>query len=135
MNIPRVLFQALDCVAFPAQVVVGHSRVRRVMGVTEVLGVDPTTNELLTNEVFRWQPTTDSFTYLGRSFVLEEVGQLSGKNIEALGAEMKRKAKYLELLARAGVTYYKDVSHAIGSYYVAPEDAIRDIEKKAPPAR
>jgi archaeal flagellar protein FlaI len=131
MNIPRVLFQALDCVAFPTQVVVGRSRVRRVMGVTEILGIDASTTELLTNDVFRWEPPRDVFTYLGRSFVLEEVAQMSGKSIEALGAEMKRKAKYLELMTRLGMTYFKDVSHAIGAYYVAPEDALRELETKA----
>ncbi|HYK93814.1 MAG TPA: type II/IV secretion system ATPase subunit, partial [Thermoplasmata archaeon] len=54
MNIPRVLFQALDVVAFPAQVVVEANRVRRVTAITEVLEVDAATNELLTNEVYRW---------------------------------------------------------------------------------
>ena len=130
MNIPRVLFQALDCVAFPTQVVVGRNRVRRVSGVTEILGVDPSTNELLTNDVFHWDPNTDSFTYLGRSFVLEEVGQQIGKSIDALTAEMKRKAHYLDLMTQLGMTYFKDVSHAIASYYVAPEDSTRSLEKK-----
>jgi len=130
MNIPRVLFQALDCVAFPTQVVVGRNRVRRVSGVTEILGVDASTNELLTNDTFRWEPVTDSFTYLGRSFVLEEVGERTGKTIDALTAEMQRKARYLDLMTRLGLTYYKDVSRAIASYYVAPEDAIRELEKR-----
>jgi archaeal flagellar protein FlaI len=129
MNIPRVLFQALDAVAFPTQVVVGRNRVRRVTGVTEILGVDPTTNELLTNDVFRWEPTADSFRFLGRSFVLEEVGERTGKSIDALLAELQRKAKYLELMTRLGLTYYKDVSRAIGAYYVAPEESLRDLEK------
>ena len=133
MNIPRVLFQALDCVAFPTQVVVGRNRVRRITGVTEILGVDPSTNELLTNDVFRWEPATDVFTYLGRSFVLEEIVERSGKGLDALEAEMKRKARYLDLMTRLGMTYYKDVSRAIASYYVAPEDAERDLEKKVVP--
>ena len=131
MNIPRVLFQALDCVAFPAQVVVGYNRVRRVTGVTEILGVDPATNELLTNDVFRWEPTSDTFTFLGRSFVFEEIAQQTGRSVDALTAEMRRKAHFLELMSDLTVTYYKDVSRAIASYYVAPEDIVRDLEKKA----
>src|SRR5271170_5035571 len=133
MNIPRVLFQALDAVAFPAQVVVKGNRVRRIVGVTEILGVDAVTKELLTNDIFRWEPSTDVFTYLGRSFVLEEIVERSGKGLDALEAEMKRKARYLDLMTRLGMTYYKDVSRAIASYYVAPEDAERDLEKKVVP--
>jgi flagellar protein FlaI len=130
MNIPRVLFQALDCVAFPAQVVVNSSRVRRVTGVTEILEVDAATNELLTNDTFRWEPASDSFTYFGRSFVLEEVAARTGKTMDGLAAEMLRKERYLEMMSHLGMTYYKDVSHAIASYYVAPDDSFQDLVKK-----
>jgi flagellar protein FlaI len=120
MNIPRVLFQALDTVAFPTQLVINHNRVRRVQGVTEILEVDPTTNELLTNDVFRWEPKEDTFTYLGRSFVLEKIGKSTGKNVEFYEVEMRRKAAYLTLMNKLNMTYYKDVSRAIAEYYYEP---------------
>ena len=131
MNIPRVLFQALDAVAFPAQVAVKNNRVRRVRSVTEILEVDPSTNELLTNDIYRWNPTDDTVTYLGRSFVLEKVGQATGKSFEWFAAELKRKAQYLELMDRLNLTYYKDVSRAISAYYVEPTEALRDLERRA----
>ena len=131
MNIPRVLFQALDAVAFPAQIVINNTRVRRVTHVTEILEVDPRTNELLTNEAFRWEPETDKFTYLGRSFVLEHISERTGKSIDALTQEMRRKQAYLELMDRLNMTYFRDVSRAISSYYVDPGEALRDLEKRA----
>ena len=130
MNIPRVLFQALDAVAFPTQVVVHNNRVRRVTGVTEILEVDAKTNELLTNDVFRWEPTSDSFTFLGRSFVLEHIAEVTGRTLESLQLELRRKEQYLRLMDRSNQTYYKDVSHAIASYYVDPAEAIRDLEQR-----
>ena len=131
MNIPRVLFQALDAVAFPAQVVVNQSRVRRVTGVTEILEVDSTTNELLTNDVFRWEPVGDTFTFMGRSFVLEHIAERTGKDIEALTNEMRRKEAYLRLMDQLNMTYYRDVSKAIASYYVDPEEAVATLEERA----
>jgi archaeal flagellar protein FlaI len=131
MNIPRVLFQALDAVAFPAQVAVNQSRVRRVTGVTEILEVDPTTHELLTNEAFRWEPTTDSFTYLGRSFVLEEIGQRTGRDFDSLTSELRRKEAYLKLMDRHHLTYFRDVSRAIAAYYTDPADALRRLESSS----
>jgi len=131
MNIPRVLFQALDAVAFPAQIIVNNTRVRRITQVTEILEVDPRTNELLTNEAFRWEPDSDKFTYLGRSFVLESIAERTGKNLELLTQEMRRKELYLELMNRLNLTYFKDVSRAIASYYVDPVEAIRDLQKRA----
>jgi len=130
MNIPRVLFQALDAVAFPAQVAVKDVRVRRVTGVTEILGVDPATNELLTNDVFRWEPTNDTFTFLGRSFVLEHVAQNTGQSIDSLVEEIRRKERYLTLMDRLQMTYYKDVSEAIAAYYVEPGEALGRLEKR-----
>jgi flagellar protein FlaI len=130
MNIPRVLFQALDAVAFPAQVVVHDSRVRRIMGVTEILEVDPVTNEMLTNDVFHWEPPTDTFAYLGRSFVLEHIAERSGKDLDALTAEMHRKEVYLHLMDRLNMTYYRDVSRAIANYYTDPKEALATLEKR-----
>src|SRR5208282_4358756 len=131
MNIPRVLFQALDVVAFPAQVVVNNNRVRRVTSVTEILEVDASTNELLTNDLFRWQPAEDTFTFLGRSFVLEHIGERVGRTLDDLMKEVRRKEQYLRLMDQLGVTYFKDVSRAIASYYVDPTAAMKDLEKRA----
>jgi flagellar protein FlaI len=130
MNIPRVLFQALDSVAFPAQVTVGDARVRRVTSVTEILEVDPTTNELLTNDVYRWNPASDSFVNLGRSFVLERIGLATGVDVERIEEELSRKADYLRLMDRLNMTYYKDVSHAIAAYYVDAGEAVERLQKK-----
>ncbi|HXY47472.1 MAG TPA: type II/IV secretion system ATPase subunit [Thermoplasmata archaeon] len=135
MNIPRVLFQALDAVAFLAQIVVNSTRVRRITNVTEILEIDPRTNELLTNEAFRWEPEPDKFTYMGRSFVFEHVGEVTGKSMDALDAEMRRKATYLDLMNRLNLTYYKDVSRAIGSYYIDPAEAMKDLEKRLAAAK
>lgn len=131
MNIPRVLFQALDCVVFPAQVAFGNQRVRRITSITEVLEIDPTTNELLTNDVYRWEPATDAFTFLGRSLVFEKIGRATGRNVTEFEAEMKRKERYLSAMSRLGVTYYKDVSREIAAYYVRPAAALEELERRA----
>ena len=130
MNIPRVLFQALDTVAFPAQVTVRNSRVRRVTSITEILEVDATTNELLTNDIFRWEPTSDKFTFLGRSFVLEKIGKITGKSVDVFTSELRRKEEYLHLMDKLNMTYYKDVSQAIASYYVDPIEALKQLQHR-----
>jgi archaeal flagellar protein FlaI len=130
MNIPRVLFQALDAVAFPAQVIVENNRVRRILGVTEILEVDAATHELLTNDVFKWEPSNDSFQFLGRSFVLEHIGERVGLTLDQLNSELARKSRYLELMDQLAMTYYKDASRAIANYYVDPVDALAKLEKR-----
>jgi hypothetical protein len=46
---------------------------------------------------------------------------------------MKRKEVYLDLMSRLGMTYYKDVSRAIASYYIAPADAVEALASKLKP--
>jgi len=118
-------------VAFPAQIILNNTRVRRITQVTEILEIDPRTNELLTNEAFRWEPESDRFQYLGRSFVLEHISERTGKNLDTLAQEMKRKEAYLSLMGRLNMTYFKDVSRAIGEYYIDPAEALRDLENRA----
>jgi flagellar protein FlaI len=130
MNIPRVLFQALDTVAFPAQVAVKGLRARRLSSITEILEVDPTTNELLTNEVFRWDPASDKFNFLGRSFVFEKIGRATGRDPQAFSDEMQRKEEYLSLMSELNMTYYLDVSRAINNYYLEPATAIEQLRRR-----
>lgn len=128
MNIPRVLFQSLDAVAFQAQVSLGSRRVRRVKGVTEILEVETATNDLLTNNSFGWDPAEDRFDYSGRSFALENIAKETGKPIDEVIREMRRKEAYLRLMDSKNVNYYKHVSKAIGTYYVDPKAAMEELQ-------
>lgn len=131
MNIPRVLFQALDTVAFPAQVSVKQSRARRVTSITEILEVDPTTNELLTNDVFRWDPASDTAAYLGRSFVFEKIGKSTGRDPDQFTRELQRKAEYLRMMDALNLSYYLDVSRSISSYYIDADSAMTQLKKRS----
>jgi flagellar protein FlaI len=128
MNIPRVLFQALDVVAFQAQVTVGSRRVRRIKGITEILEVESATNDLMTNSVFGWNPRTDEFPFSGRSFSLEQMARDTGRNIDNVISELRRKEAYILMMDAKNVNYYKDVSKAINTYYVDPDLAIAELQ-------
>ncbi len=128
MNIPRVLFQSLDAVAFQGQVIYKGRRVRRIKSVTEILEIEPTTNDLMTNEVFAWDPFNDQFEFNGRSYVLESIAKETGRMADRILEEMGRKKRYLDQIHSRGISYYKDVSDAIGAYYVDPDNAFEKLE-------
>ncbi|MEE9151311.1 MAG: secretion system protein E, partial [Thermoplasmata archaeon] len=73
INLPRALLTALDIVLLQAQVKVGTKMTRRVKGLTEIVGLDPETNELITNTAYSWNPADDTFNYSGHSYVYEKV--------------------------------------------------------------
>ncbi len=128
MNIPRVLFQSIDAVGFIGQVIYDGKRVRRTKNIVEVLEVEPDTENLLTNQAFKWNPKDDTFRYTGRSFVLEKIAEETGKDIDDVLTELKRKKYYLDLLDQNNVTYYKKVGQAIALYYMDQENAITNLQ-------
>ncbi len=73
MNIPRPLIPTIDVIAVQTRVQVGDKSVRRMGNIAEVVGLDPTTKDVLTNDVFKWNPKTDTFVFYGRSYVLENI--------------------------------------------------------------
>lgn len=130
MNIPRVLFQSIDAVVLIGQVNVGDQRVRRTKHLVEVLDLDSDTNDILTNNVFNWNPKGDFFHYTGRTFVLENIAKETGKEFNAIFNELKRRENYLKMMDQKNINYYKDVSNAINQYYVEPMKATQQLKKR-----
>jgi flagellar protein FlaI len=121
MNVPRVMLANLDVVIFLAAVRKGDEKVRRVREVVEILGLDPTTKELVTNTVFRWDPVKDEFSYSGRSFQLEKLSRSSGIPLDRLQKEMDNRMMLLERMKEQGITNYKAVTDVVRRYYVDKE--------------
>ena len=130
MNIPRVLFQSIDAVAFVGQVAVNGKRLRRVKNIIEVLELESETCNLLTNDLFQWNTKGDFFHFSGRSFYLEKIATETGKDVDQLMDDLKRKERYIKLMNERNVTYFKDVSKAINTYYIDPMKAMMDLEAK-----
>lgn len=129
MNIPRSLFQSLDAVAFQAQVSINGKMVRRVRTVVEILEIEKDNKNLLTNDAFNWDPKHDSFDFSGRSFILENIAKATGKPLEFMMNELKRKEAYLLLMDKKNIHSYEKVSKAINDYYVDPVSASQELDK------
>ena len=73
IDIPRVLLPALEACSIQIQTRIKGRRVRRTKQVVEIVGIDPNSMEVITNEVFRWDVTNDDFIFSGKSYVLEKI--------------------------------------------------------------
>ncbi|MDW7774751.1 MAG: type II/IV secretion system ATPase subunit [Methanosarcinales archaeon] len=130
INVPRIMLQALDVVIIQVQVRVGEERVRRAKSITEIVGVDARTGELLTNEVFTWNASKDEFIYSGRSYVLESIMQNRGWNDERLQIELKQRQEILEWARMKNVKHYEDVAKIVVSYYREPKTLMEIVRKE-----
>ncbi len=128
MNIPRTLLTTLDLVAVQRRVVFRDKVLRRVINLNEVVGIDPATRELITNEVYRWNPVNDTFERMKRSYRLEEIIKIRGVTLEEAEMEIARRREVLEWMVRNNIRYYEDVNKIIREYYANPERVYRRVK-------
>ncbi|TQD25677.1 type II/IV secretion system ATPase subunit [Methanolobus vulcani] len=116
MNVPRNLFASVDMVIFNSMIKVGEHFLRRALRIVEIVELDPERGDLITNPVFKWNPITDEYEYSGSSAMFDDINEEFGIDQSELIREMDLRAKYLEALARDGITEYEDVARAIRRY-------------------
>jgi archaeal flagellar protein FlaI len=125
MNVPRVMVANLDLVIFVAAMRKGDEKVRRIREMVEILGINPSTKELITNTVFSWDPQNDTYEFNGRSFLIEKICKTYGFPLEKLDAEVENRVQLLEKMIKQGITNYKAVTDIVRQYYLDKEAVIR----------
>ena len=125
MNIPRPLLTMIDAVTVQLRTEVDGKPARRTRTVTEIIGLDPRTQELLTNEVYRWDAKRDVFLYSGRSYILEEKMKRMGLSEEDVREELHRRKTMLDWMVKKGIRRYTDVVSLIREYYANPARVYR----------
>ena len=129
MDVPRNMLSALNFVCIQVQGRVGGKRIRRSKQIVEILDIDPRTNELITNEVFKWRSATDEITYSGKSYLLEEIMEAKGWSENRMREELKRRQEVLEWMRLKKIRHYKDVAKILISYHRDPEAVIEKVRK------
>ncbi len=125
MNIPRSLLTMIDAMTIQLRTEIKGKPARRTLAVTEIVGLDPKTQELLTNEVYRWDAKRDIFLYSGRSHVLERNMESKELSEEEVREELHRRKTVLEWMVKNNIRRYTDVSAVIRDYYVDPARVYR----------
>ncbi len=129
MDVPRNMLSALDFICVQVQGRVGGKRIRRNKQIVEILDIDPRTNELITNEVFKWRSATDEIIYSGKSYLLEEIMEAKGWSENRMREELKRRQEVLEWMRIKKIRHYKDVAKILISYHRDPEAVIEKVRK------
>ncbi len=125
INLPRALVAALDIVLLQGQVKVGTSMTRRVKGLTEIIGVDPESNELITNSAYTWNPADDTFNFSGHSYVFEKIQTARNWTPKRMEQEVKRRIDLFRYMKAKGVSNYREVAKVVSGYYKDPDEMYR----------
>jgi len=127
LDVPRNMLSALHLVSVQVQARIGGQRIRRNKQLVEILDIHPRTNELITNDVFRWHPVTDEITYSGKSFLLEEIMESRGWTESRMREELKMRQEVLEWMRVKKIREYRDVSNILIQYYRDPTKIMEKV--------
>jgi len=146
ISLPRSLVSALNLVLLQRQVKVGQKMTRRVQSLTEIVGLDPETNELITNSVYSWNPADDTFLFSGHSYIYERVALMKNLSMKEMEREVRNRVEILDYMMAKDATAtrqnpytHRDVGQLVSFYYKEPAKALAEtrdeLARLKPPAR
>ena len=127
ISIPRVLLSALNLVIIHNQLRVKDKRVRRITELVEIIGIEPMTLEIITNKVFQWVPSSDSYQYTGHSRLHEKIMELEDMTAEDVLREVRRRANILRWMDKHDIRNFQDVCQIVAEYYEDPENIMNIV--------
>jgi flagellar protein FlaI len=131
INCPRILIKNLDIVLLQARVRLRGKITRRITDIVEVVDLDPSTKEVITNTLYEWNPFEDTFRFTGRSYLLERLEKEKGMSMEEILKEIERRKQIISWMHENQIRFYKDVAEIIAEYYRDPEAVLSKIEATA----
>ena len=130
INIPRILILGLNLVLLQAQVKVKGRRTRRIRELAEIIGIEPTSNEIITNSIFKWSPAKDKFTYSGHSKLYEKIMDRENLTAEEVMQEVKQRTDIVDWLVKKEVRNHTEVAALVNEYYRDPKTVVDRCRKE-----
>ncbi len=127
INCPRVLLTALNFVIIQTFARVKDEEVRRIQEITELVGFEPESDELITNQVFEWDRRSDGFIYKGHSFNFDTIMEMKNLTQEEMNQEFSDRVEVIDYLVGKNETDYRSISKVVTSYYKEPEETLARI--------
>ena len=131
ISLPRALLTSLDIIVFQNAVDIGGKTLRRITSVTEVIKLDPDTNQLIFMEPFRWcSKTDDRFESSGSSKILNNIKQENDWTDEQLQKELENRMTILEWMRKKNLRNYTDVGRVVSDYSKYPEELLKKAKEE-----
>jgi flagellar protein FlaI len=129
INVPNMMLQSLNIVGIQELVFINGQKLRRTRSIVEITGIDPRTNNLRINELYRWDTASDAYELMGESVVMADIMTHRGWDRARLKQELADRIKVLDYLHRKGIRDYRKVTIAINAYYVMPGQVLEMIDR------
>jgi len=121
MNIPKSLIAMTNVIMVMSRAEIDGKPARRINTAAEVLELDPKKRDILTQEIFNWNPKFDKFSLSGHSVILEKHVKKLGISEEEVKRELNRRQAVLDWMTSKGIRRYTEVANVIREYYANPD--------------
>jgi flagellar protein FlaI len=128
ISLPPSLVASADVIVFMLLVRHRGKQVRRVIEVLEVAGLDEKTRLPIFNQIFKWNPISDSFDVCGKSFILKKISEITGLNEKEIKEEMERRMLLLDWMQKNNILEYEDFCQIMNAYHKNPTQVLGAIK-------
>ncbi len=127
INLSGSLVMSLAAVVVMQQTKIKGKEVRKIASVDEIVDVKEVNEggKVTVNNVFKWEPATDTFKFNPNSRVFQTISEHYGLTKEQVLNEFRLRSALMKEMIRRGVTGYKDVQKTIQEYYKEPKQVLQ----------
>ena len=101
--------------------------------VAEIVGHESSTDQIVLNNAFKWDPVSDQYIFSGRSRLFEKITKRFGTSPEKIKQDIEDRKIFLKWLMTKNIRDYKDVSQQIRDFYsdkeAVIERALRELDR------
>jgi flagellar protein FlaI len=131
ISLPRALLTSLDVIVFQNAIDIKGKTVRRMTSVTEIVKLDPDTNQLIFMEPFRWvSKTDDRFDSAGASKILNEIKLQNDWSDKEMEDELEKRKTILNWMLENNIRDYKDVGRIVSDYSKYPDKLLKKAKEE-----
>lgn len=131
ISLPRALLTSLDIIVFQNAVDIKGKTYRRMTSVTEVIKLDPDTNQLIFMEPYNWvSKTDDRFENSHSSKVISNIKSQNDWTDEQLQEELEKRKIVLKWMSKKNIRDYKEVGKIVYKYQKEPELLVKRAKEE-----
>ncbi|HDH44200.1 MAG TPA: hypothetical protein ENG66_02185 [Thermococcus sp.] len=131
MNIPLMLIPLMNVVVLISRTKVNGEIVRRVMDISEIVGVDEEKSQVILQKMYKWNRAEDNFTFClddpKKSAIFKKIAVLRHVSVESLVEEMQNREKVIRWMVHKNLRSYEVVSKIVGDYYLKPKEILNRV--------
>jgi len=128
INVPHAMLKALDIIAVQIQMVVKGKKSRRCQQLVEITGLDPRTGNIRINDMFKWNPLTDSFEKGSESYVMSNIMHDKAWDVNRLQEEIENRKAVLQYMINNNIRDYKSFAKIINAFTIDTQDVMTKLK-------